>query len=748
MADPITQAAAAFANWAYATFFAAAGYGTTAHAIISATLYYGAQAALYAGVSMGLNAVAQAQVPNPEGNKITKKQPRPARQYCGGGYVRMSGPYMLRETVSSHLAVVIAISDFRLGSFNRIWLNDDEVVTIDGWVQEGADKRYGTGDLVRIDHRAGHPIETRYSIFPPEFATVWPATARGDGIGSLAMYCQHRSRESFSQHFPNGEPIPSAEVRAVCYDWRDASQNRDNPATWKSCDNPVVWMVFLEWVQIGRSWSRAIAPVLDDLTAEANYCDDMVAKKSGTQKRYTWAGGWDDNTEPDAIRQNLLQTFDGWLTTDGRGCLVIKAGRYVEPTFVIPPEQIQAFTWRRGQPEEDSCNKFVVAFTSPAHAYTVVECDPWLDEEDIALVGDERSEPLSLLWVDNHPQARRLAKRKMLRVNAKRRGSVTTDIWGLAGLGERYIRIQNTALKSMSDVVCEVMNVDIDVNNSRVTFDVILANPSMDDWNPALEEGAPVPIPAAPPVWSFVEQPSEFTANVLGSEVTLTWRNPFDSLFDFVHVYRGPSESFAAATVIDYFGGALGQLVTVTDSSPLPTGFYWLVSVDSLGRSSAPLGPVQAKAKTYEDFVDHITDLATDGLIPWDSPIGIDALPWERKYRTTAAAFVGQLYGSPAAERVATGSGGFNWVARTIQHSLPEGDLSGAVSGRQVYFEIEREAGSNPGLISKTVNGYTSLSIGGGVVGSGYVRRIIWWDGVKAMWRDPAANSAPLPYGW
>lgn len=597
MADPITQAAAAFANWAYATFFAAAGYGTTAHAVISATLFYGAQAVLYTGVSMGLNAVAQSQIPSPEGQKLTKKQPRPPRQYCGGGPVRMSGPYMLRETVSSHMAVVIALSDWRLASVGRVWLNDDVTVRdAQGWVQEGADGRFGTGDLIRIDHRAGLPVETPYLIFPPEFESVWPTTgpetARGDGIGSLAMYCQHRSRESFSTHFPNGEPIPSAEVEAVCFDWRDPSQDREDPATWKACTNPVVWIVFIEWFRNGRSWPRSIEPVLDDLTIEADYCDELIPKVGGLQKRYTWAGGWNAETEPDAVRQNLLQTFDGWLTTDGQGRLVVKAGRYVEPTFVIPAEQIRAFSWRRGQTDEESCNVLVVSFTSPAHAYTVVECDAWRDEEDIALRGVERTEPLNLLWVDNHPQSRRLAKRKMKRVNARRRGTVTTDIWGLAGLGHRFIRVQNTALKSMSDVVVEVMNVDIDVNRSRVTFDVILADPTMDDWNPATEEGRPVPVPDQAPIWTYVEPPADFTAvEETGPAVILSWRNPFDAMYDFVHVYRGSTSDFEAASNIGFHGGALGELVSYIDDAPGVTPHYWLVSVDRLGRSSSPLGP-------------------------------------------------------------------------------------------------------------------------------------------------------------
>lgn len=740
MADPITQAAAAFANWAYATFFASAGYGTAAHAIISATLYYGAQAVLYSGVSMGLNAVAQAQIPSPEAQKITKKQSRPPRQWCGGEAVRMSGPYMLRETSGSQLALVIAMCDFRLASVGQIYLNDDAVeLDVDGWVQEGEGGRYGTGDLVQVDWRLGAPVETRYDIFPIDFDEVWPADARGDGVASLGIYAQHRSRESFPTHFPNGEIIPSAVIESVCFDWRDGTQDRANPATWKASSNPVVWTVFLEWMLYGRSWDRSIAPALNALTVEADYCDQLIPKIGGTEPRYRWGGGWTSETEPDAVRANLLASFDGWLTTDGQGLLVVKSGRYEEPTFVIPAEQIEAFNWRRGQTDEEACNHLVVSYTSPPHAFTLVECDAWVDEADVALRGKERSEPLSLPWVHYHTQSRRLAKRKMLRVNAKRRGSVTTDIWGLAGLGQRYIRIQNPVLSSMADVVCEVMNVDIDVNTSKITFDVILADPTMDEWDPATEEGAAPPVIEAPPFVPFVEQPTEFAAVRSGANAVLTWRNPFDGVFDFVNVYRAQTTNFADAVPITFFGGATGQLVTYTDATPGSTPSYWLVAVDTFGRESVPLGPQSVSfAKTYAEFVTHITAKATAGVLGWTSTAGKAA----GKYRTTAAAASGPMWGSPWLSYFTYDSS----TARIIQHGVPNATVFAAIvsGGTQVYLEITGSA-DRPSFSALDRNGFLSSSY------TTYQGRqcvdLIYWDGSpKRM--NPSAGTGPVPYDW
>jgi hypothetical protein len=370
-----------------------------------------------------------------------------------------------------------------------------------------ANERYGTGDLVNVSLRYGNPTEARHTNLDPTFSGYWPANARGDGIASLALFAQHRSKESFSRHFPNGEPIPSIVGRPVCFDWRDPTQDRNDQATWKASANPVVWLIHLEWFRFGRSWDRCIAPVLDALTAEANYCETAVPLKAGgTEPRYRVAGNYFSNTEPAAVREAILASMDGWLSTSGKGHIVLKSGRYVDPTFTITGEHIEGYSWRAFQTDEEACNELIVSYVSPEDDFSVVEAGAWRQEADIAATGRVRSEDLSLSWVFSRSQSMRLAKRKMSRLNPPRRGQVRTGIYGLNGLGERYIRIQNPELVSMADVVCEVMNVEIDFTSSQVVFDVIQADVNIDDWDPAEEEGElPAPIERPEPVPSDQE---------------------------------------------------------------------------------------------------------------------------------------------------------------------------------------------------------------------------------------------------
>ncbi|RZJ19130.1 MAG: hypothetical protein EON91_02735 [Brevundimonas sp.] len=500
MPQAIPAAASAVANWvASAVFTNMAGASITTAATMANVAYVTAYAASYVGmtaaVTVGLSAIARAQVPDPEGQKITRKQTRPLRCIAVGGPSRMSGAYMFREWKTQRLGVVLAICEGRLASIDRIYLNDDRV-TINGstgYVNGLSDGRYGGGGIMKIQTRLGVATETHYSLIsgdPSHFGALWPTSARGDGVASLAMTCWHGDKENFSKFYPNGEPIPSIVGAPVCYDWRDPSQSRTDESTWKVCTNPVVWLVHLEWYRFGRKWSRCIAPVLADLTAEAAVCDQLVPLKAGgTEKRYQVAGNFFANTEPAAVRSQLLAVMDGWLSINGKGHMILKAGRYEAPTFTLTGEHIVGYSWQAGQADEESCNELIVSYVSADHDYSVVEAGVWRDESDIAERGRVRPEDLALPWCPRRGQSMRLAKRKMSRVNAPRRGQVRADIYGLDGLGRRYIRVQNPETPSMADVVCEVMNVEMDFERSEVVFDVIQADINIDSWVPAEEEG-------------------------------------------------------------------------------------------------------------------------------------------------------------------------------------------------------------------------------------------------------------------
>lgn len=605
----IPPAAGAVANavsgWIYAGA-QAVGFSAATASTISMYAATASAVGTAAAITVGLSAAARPQVPDPESGKITRRQPRPPRTVFMGLTSRAAGAYMLREASGSTLALVIALSDGRLAAISSIYLNDD-LVTLDanGWVQAGADGRYGSGDLVQIKTRLGLPTETHYSELTAKFSAQWPTTCRGDGIGSLMLLATHRTRESFSKFFPNGEPMVSVVAQGVCYDWREdttaggsGAQRRADPATWLASGNPVVWLVHHEWFGCGRSWDRCIAPVLSSLTAEADYCDVSVAKVGGTEPRYAFGGNYTADTEPQARREAILAACDGWLSTNGKGHLVLKVGRYVAPTFTLTGEHIDGYDWRSGAPAEEHINKLVISYVDPTKGFTETECDPWIDEADVTATGHERSSQLQLTFVQSHAQSRRLAKRKMSRLLAGRRGTIITGLYGLNALGERYIRVQNPELVSMADVVVEVMGAEFDPMSGQVVLDVILADTGIDAWNPATEEGAapstagrPPPVALTIPAITTVTAFFEATGSGTGVRVRIVGTGPTR---DDITWYARWRVNGATAWVEGQFADAdpTGGVTLETGFVPANSILQVQIAYETGGGSFSAWGPV------------------------------------------------------------------------------------------------------------------------------------------------------------
>lgn len=453
--------------------------------------------------------------PKPEAALYPLKQSVPPCSYLVGDYSRPQLAFVFYEARDNLYAAVYAVNDGRVDSYAAFYVNDDTVSlsgdpsdgsgSSDGFVTavlNGYDDGRYVDERMRINYRLGLATETVYDRMTEFFSDTVDSTWRGDGTASLMVHhFTPTDLKFFRQAFPSGRPNESVVARGVCYDWRQdttaggsGAQRRDDETTWSWSANPVVWLVHLEWFRWGRDWDRCIAPVLSTLTDEADYCDGAVSLHAGgTENRYRCAGWFNSETARSDVRQKLLDTMDGFYTTDGQGRLIIKAGRYDAPAFTITADHIEGFTWTRGIPAENVVNELSISFTSPAHDYTSQECDPWI-------VGDGgKVDSLALPWVPSFTQARRLAKRRMARLNPVRQGQIRTGPIGLNGLGDRYIGVQNPRRDSMADVVCEVVNCEFDPMSGGFVFDVITADPDIDDWDPATEEGAPVPVQTRPP---------------------------------------------------------------------------------------------------------------------------------------------------------------------------------------------------------------------------------------------------------
>jgi len=213
-----------------------------------------------------------------------------------------------------------------------------------------------------------------------------------------------------------------------------------------------------------------------------------------TEPRYrSWVSHQLTDEHKDVLA-HLLSCGDGWLVERSDGAYVIYSGRYYEPTVTIGPDEIVSYSLQEGVPEEDAVNTLKVTYISENHDYNVVDTDDWTDETDIEVRGKTLSDQLDN-QVPSHSQGRRLAKRALARINAPKRGTTTTTAAGRVVLTHRFIRqILREAGTTFLDAPVEITKITRNMQTGGVTYEWVLADPNIDEWNPATEEGDPAPI--------------------------------------------------------------------------------------------------------------------------------------------------------------------------------------------------------------------------------------------------------------
>jgi len=240
----------------------------------------------------------------------------------------------------------------------------------------------------------------------------------------------------------------------------------------------------------------------------------------GTEARYRVALAYKYTDQHKVTLGNLLAACDGMVTPRGDGALIPWSGRYVEPDpdDAIGPAEIITWTMDDGIVDEDQANVVSLTYLSSDHNFTSVDTTAWRDEDSIADVGEK---PTSLdNSVPSHAQARRLAKRLLDKSMAPYRGTLVLNTKGRKLLGKRFFPLNITeAGTTFFAGPAEIVR--IRRTQTGVELDWVRANPNIDAWNPATEEGEPAPVGArpaaipldAPTITSAVAELSEDGAN-------------------------------------------------------------------------------------------------------------------------------------------------------------------------------------------------------------------------------------------
>lgn len=458
----------------------------------------------YALVSAGVSGIATAilgpGLPKTETAETAIKSPRPPR-VSGYGEMRLYGACVLYETGPNGAAIdAWAVHDGPMTSPVYFYLNDDKVTHKSGVSYPGGyvnglpDGRYGD-DTTRLWWTDGRTPGTVISLIVSELAGIWSNNHRGDGVCMLYVRCASVKSKNFLKRYPNGAPTPSIAAQwQKCPDpW---AEDPTDQSAWTWTENPIRHLMHYKMVREGLDFASKIAPTIEYWQAASDVCDDAVALKAGgTEARYRSCVTHKHTDKHADVTNAILSCCDGWIAPRADGALVVYAGKYYTPTVSIGPEHIIAYEWKGvGVDDDTAINELLCSYISKAHDYSSVEADAWRDEDNITERGQVLSSTLELP-VPSHGQIRRLAKRKIAKINALYRGTVSTNIKGKIARGERFINLNLTeAGTTFINGPVEIIAIRRNMATGGVEFDWVAADPNIDAWNAATEEGEPAAV--------------------------------------------------------------------------------------------------------------------------------------------------------------------------------------------------------------------------------------------------------------
>lgn len=249
----------------------------------------------------------------------------------------------------------------------------------------------------------------------------------------------------------------------------------------------------------------------------------LVRTAAGTEPRYRSCVSHKHTDPHKQVLSALLNSCDGWIAQRADGAYVPRPGRYYAPTVTVGPDVIVQYSVEEGIEDENALNILKVTYISDQHDFNQVDTDDWTDEDDIEARGAVRSDSLEN-QVPSHAQAGRLAKRKMAKVMAPKRGTFLLTSQAEAVLTERYVRfrpIEGVGTDNpfvAYDGPVEITSLSINLQNGQISGGWIAADENIDAWNPATEEGDPAPVGERVAV-EPIDQPAIISASAVFSPV-------------------------------------------------------------------------------------------------------------------------------------------------------------------------------------------------------------------------------------
>jgi hypothetical protein len=320
--------------------------------------------------------------------------------------------------------MVIALADHRCDALEGFYVDDTFVAyTGDGDVP-------GFNSQLRVFWRAGTWGQEVPWILT-NHGPGWTADDRAWGIAYAVIAYKADDEKAKNPIWTGGRPRFRWVVRGLrCYDPRkdstaggSGSHRWTNPETWEWTENPIV--IRYNWVRgiyagdqvndpamllIGRGLSELEAPP-QNVFARANLCDELV----DGQPRYR-IGGLVASNEPFIAVESDFAAAVGGIISQPEGAVEVDPGQAKAPIAHFTDDDIivgSTVSWNRailGQQDDGWVNTVAVRFTDPEQRWNVRSAPVRRENVDIIADRGPREQQPQLDFVNNLPQAQRLAE--------------------------------------------------------------------------------------------------------------------------------------------------------------------------------------------------------------------------------------------------------------------------------------------------------------------------------------------------
>lgn len=415
------------------------------------------------------------------------------------GRVRIGGMKAFGNTTGTDRYRLIAHSAGPIDGVEDHFLGGRSVVVeTDGTVSSPPFAK-PAGSYVTILSKVGDGTETAWTQLTGAFPTLWSTDHKARGIAqSLIKYVSPGiSTQKFLKLYQSGAPEYERIQRGEkLYDPRDGS------TAWSDNGVLAVLHVMLTFPDF------SIDDFDEDFIAgEADKADELVATRTGTEKRSRAWGVWDEDgiERGDLLRQVLQSTGCEIVARPGQKLGIKLVDDTREGELHVPLKHIVDMTLKSGPDGVERPNRARVKYYSPERNYDLAEIDLVVDAtipapvplswsqapDEIARVGEKLLD-ITLPFCPSASQAQRIARR-IFALSRGDAGTLTTNMTGLATWGARTITIDPPDIDGPLTLEINPPSVDDASGTVEIPF---VVQPALSAWVPATDEAlAPAQIP-------------------------------------------------------------------------------------------------------------------------------------------------------------------------------------------------------------------------------------------------------------